>query len=114
MSLGLPNHSGNRQKVEFKAHQIAEDIFCNRLDSSLARYNAERILAIEDNISPEVAIAIDLVQLWAKYCQIKKGSVAPGTWKDGYMVMSSHIERCPYKALDQAQKLFDWSTESYT
>lgn len=114
LSLGLADNPDNRQKAEFKAHQIEEDIFYNRLDFTLARYKAERILAIEENLSAEVAIAPNLVQLWAKYCQVKKGSVAPGTWKNGYMVMSSHIERCPYKALDQAQKLFDWSTANLT
>lgn len=114
LSLGLADNAGNRQKAEFKAHQIEEDIFYQRLEPTLARYRAERVLAIEEKLSPSVAIALDLVQLSARYCEVKKASVAPGTWKNGYMVMSSHIERCPYKTLDQSQKLFDWSTANLT
>lgn len=113
LSLGLSDNPVNRQKAEFKAYQIEEDIFYDRLDITLAKYKAERVLAVVDNPSP-AAIATDLVQLWAKYCEVKKSSVAPGTWKNGYLVMTSHLSRCPHKTLDKAQKLFDWSIANLT
>jgi len=114
LSLGLADNPGNRHKAEFKAHQIEEELFYDRLDPTLAKYKVERVLAVVPELKQSAVINIELPELWAKYCQVKKDTVAPGTWKNGYLVMSSHIERCPYKALDDAQKVFDWATANLT
>lgn len=110
LSLGLPDTPTNRRVAELKAGQIEADIFYNSFDESLAKYKPQSALTTVTPTYTHPEPEVSLKQIWERYCEVKKPGLAPGTWRNGYMVNTAHLERCPYSSVDEAQKIFDWAT----
>jgi integrase len=109
LSLGIPDGKAERKAAEAKAKLIESDIAYDRFDETLAKYKPQcHLSTVLENITP------DLVRLWEKYCEVKKPNCAPGTWKNGYMVMTKHLNKCPEKSLQKAQFIYDWAINNLT
>jgi integrase len=112
ITLGLDDTPENRLLAEAKAKMIEADIWFERFDYTLAKYRPDYIKLVESATTPKEACSI--VELWNKYAEVKRPSCAPGTWKNGYMVVSSHLSKCPFKTLEDAQSIFEWATSNLT
>ncbi|NEP19690.1 MAG: DUF3596 domain-containing protein, partial [Leptolyngbya sp. SIO4C1] len=107
ISIGLPDTPTNRIVAEQRARQIQLDIISDNFDETLAKYKPES--AKRAKPEPAKPAPPSLSALWENYCEVKRPIVAPGTWRNGYQVNTSHLERCPYGSLAEAQKIFDWA-----
>lgn len=104
LSMGLPDTPTGRIVAQQKAHQIQLDILSGNFDDTLAKYKTNPVE------TPKAKPAVPpLPELWERFCEVKKLTVAPGTWRNGYCVNTAHLERCPHKHLKDAQKIFDWA-----
>jgi integrase len=103
-SVGLPDTPTGRMVAQQRASQIQLDILSGNFDTTLAKYKTAPT-------EPEKAkpTAPSLPELWEKFCEVKEPVVAPGTWRNGYCVNTSHLGRCPHKQLKDAHKVFDWA-----
>jgi len=62
---------------------------------------------------PHIPVSLD--DIWQQFCKVKKSTVAPSSWKNGYLVMSRHLARCPIpKTLDNADAIYDWAVANLT
>lgn len=108
--LGLPDTPQNRKLAKAKAQKIEADITYERFDFSLESYQ-------QINPNP-VTKRNTLLDLYQKYIEVKKKTVRPGTWKNGYLVMLSHLKRSPFSQIDPgnddgyAQSLYDWASQN--
>lgn len=113
LSIGLPDTRTNRIVAEQRAKQIELDIISGNFDETLDKYRSPSARKVFEEKAiktpPEVPT---LPALWERYCDVRQPVVAPGTWRNGYKVNTSHLNRCPYKKLDEAQQIFDWATAS--
>lgn len=116
LSLGLDDTPANRAVAEYKAQQIENDLKCGQFDESLNKYKIFNHLSAVRPKQPaeDAKPAIAIPELWEKYSETKKPTCSPGYWKNTFLVFQSHLEKCPYQSLEDAQGLFDWSTQNLT
>lgn len=57
---------------------------------------------------------VNLLTLWQKYAAVRKHQVSPSTYKNTYLVIESHLTRCPHKTTSKACEIFDWANENLT
>lgn len=115
LTLGLADNSENRKEAEKRARTIELDILSDNFDHSLKKYQSKTYLTLVEPIKQKQEP--NLNGLWQKYCQIKKNSCAPGTWKNGYLVMTRHLNRCSVEKsldLDNAASIYDWAISNLT
>ncbi|KAM3091229.1 tyrosine-type recombinase/integrase [Phormidesmis sp. 146-35] len=114
--LGLPNTSENWAIAEAIARQMERDHVMEALPETVegikAKYLPKSHLTVVEAIKPIPAIA--LPELWSQYIETKRPTCAPGTWKNGYLVMTRHLESCPHSTLDDSQKIYDWAIATLT
>ncbi|MEB3886152.1 tyrosine-type recombinase/integrase [Lyngbya sp. CCY1209] len=116
ISLNLTCTPANRKIAEEKARFIQEEIEAGRFDYSLERYK------IKANPEPPPGKPTPkhatLSGLYQRYIDTKKSTASPGTWKNGYLVMSRHIERSPFRDTEitaiLGQEVYDWAIEKLT
>lgn len=107
LSIGLPDSPTNRIVAQQTAGQIQLDIISGNFDDTLAKYKPA------SSQPQEVLVKIPSIpELWDSFCEIKRQTVAPGTWRNGYCVNTRHLARCPYNKLEDAQKIYDWAVTS--
>jgi len=112
LTLGLADTPENRVEGDRKARVIELDILTDNFDSTLKKYQHKTHLAIVESIKQKQP---SITELWQKYCEIKKPTCAPGTWKSGYLIMTNHLNRCPVeKSLEQAPAIYDWAIANLT
>lgn len=112
LTLGLSDNVENRKEAERKARVIELDILSDNFDPTLNKYRSKSYLRIVEPTENPKPITLD--DLWSKYCEVKKPTLSPGTWKNGYLVMTKHLSRCPEKSLDQSAKIYDWALANLT
>ena len=114
--LGLKDNLTNRKFAEAKAQQIEADILYERFDPTLERYKSQKTVKIEQPKPSQT-----LSGLYKQYIEIRRSTVRPGTWKNGYKVMLGHIQRSPFAEIHPdkdttgyAQKMLDWASQTLT
>jgi len=111
LSLGIDDTKLNRKLAEQKIHQIELDILSGNFDFTLAKYKPQTHLAVIEHINPKQEISVP--ELWEKYQAFKKPNCAPGTWCS-FVLHGKHLNKCPYKSLEEASNIFDWIVENNT
>ena len=115
LTLGLTDNLENRKEAEKKARTIELDILSDNFDSTLKKYQHKTYLTVVEPIKQKQEPTLN--ELWREYCQIKKNSCAPGTWKNGYFVMTRHLDRCLVEKsldLDNSAAIYDWAVSNLT
>lgn len=113
LTLGLADTPENRIKAKRKARTIELDILTDNFDPTLKKYHPKTHLTIVEPIKQKHEPTI--TELWERYCEVKKPTCAPGTWKSGYLIMTNHLNRCSVeKSLDQAPAIYDWAIANLT
>lgn len=96
------------KKVQRVAWQIEEDIKAGKLDTTLARYQAEfkpQLTVI--TVTP--AKNLDLGELWSRYCDYKKPLVSPTTdTKEFQRKYTHHINSLPTRDLNESVSIRDY------
>jgi integrase len=113
LTLGLDDTPGNRAIAQAKAKQIESDILYERFDLTLNKYRPEHMRMVNAE-QTETFTDKNLKEVWREFSAAKKNNCAPGTWKNGYMVITSHLSRCPYDTVDDAQEIADWAQANLT
>ncbi|MUL36366.1 site-specific integrase [Gloeocapsopsis dulcis] len=113
IAIGLADTPENRIEAERKARTIELDILTDNFDPTLKKYQPKTHLTVIESVKQKQEPSI--TELWAKYCEVKKPTCAPGTWKSGYLIMTKHLNRCPVeKSLDQSAAIYDWAIANLT
>jgi len=110
ISTRLEATKENYRKVQVAAWQMEEDIKLGRIGSTLqAHLEKFRPKPIKTIAAPKPAQQLDLEQLWDRFCEYKKASLATTTYKKEYRgKYSNHIAHLPTKDLADAIAIRDW------
>lgn len=95
----------NLKKVQIVAWTIEEDIRLGHLDTTLERY--------QEVFRPKLTLvkttkAVELGELWDRYCEYRKPQVAATTFKKEYLLKyGNHIKALPTRDLSQSVAIRD-------
>jgi len=102
----LDDSPENRKLAEAKAKQIEADIACERFDPTLAKYRPQTHLTLVKPIE-EPQTALTLAPLWEKYTEYRRPHIAETTLKLNYAKITNHIQKLPFKEIDDAIAIRD-------
>ncbi len=108
-ALLLPDNSECRAIAELKAKELELELALGKFDGNLEKFRPP----IAPQIS-QVKVSLTLIDLWQEYANFRKLQISPSTWKNGYLVMSSHCCRCPVQDLQKAIDISDWAISNLT
>lgn len=103
LSLGWADNKITRKSAEFKARQIEEDIYKDRLDPTLIKYKPQSALNIITPITPTEP-ELTLKNLWQQYSGYKALSASPKTINGTYEPVAAHLAKCSTDGLKDAVK----------
>jgi len=89
LSVGLPDTPTGRMVAQQRASQIQLDILSGNFDTTLAKCKTAPVEPVKAKPT-----APPIPELWEKFCEVKEPVVAPGTWRNGYCVNTSHLAAC--------------------
>ncbi len=87
------------------AHTISTDISAGIFDRTLEKYKPASTATLKAIAAQKDFLLYDL---WAKYVNNKSGQVSKTTLVKTYGLVSSALEVCPYKRLDQSIDIKNW------
>jgi integrase len=110
ISTRLEATKENHRKVQIIAWQIEEDILLGRIDNTLQAHLGQFRPKPKQNLVPPITTQqLDLEQLWDRFCEYKRVSLATTTYKKEYRgKYSNHIDKLPTKDLADAIAIRDW------
>ncbi|BCL34593.1 hypothetical protein NSMS1_10400 [Nostoc sp. MS1] len=100
---GLADTPENRKKAQIVAWQLEEDIRTGQLDPTLESYKQQ--------FRPKITVVkkVDLLELWASYCEYKRPQLAPTTYQRDYIrKYAHHIRQLPTKDPRDAVAIRDY------
>lgn len=103
LSLGWADNKITRKSAEFKARQIEEDIYKDRLNPTLVKYKPQSALNIITPITPTEP-ELTLKNLWQQYSGYKALSASPKTINGTYEPVAAHLAKCSTDGLKDAVK----------
>lgn len=103
ISTRLDPTQENLKKVQRVAWEIEEDIKLGCLDPTLEKYHQQfrpKLTIVKSTL------AVDLGELWDRYCEYRKPQVAETTYKKEYLLKyANHIKELPIKDLSRAAEI---------
>lgn len=109
LSLKSPDTPANRKVAEALASRIEVEYLTGQFDPTLDRYRPKSFEMTE----PEKELTLQ--ELWWRYQEARKKSVSPTTYKNTYLTVNSHLQRCPYTNVSKdAVKIQDWAIANLT
>lgn len=113
LTLGLDDTPENRKEAEKRSRTIELDILSDNFDPTLNKYRSKSYLTLVEPVNTKPAVSLD--DIWQQFCEVKKSVVAPGSWKNGYPIVTRHLARCPVpKTIDNADAIYDWAVANLT
>lgn len=104
----MPDSPTNRTVAEAIARKIELEYLTGQFDPTLERYKPKGYQV--EGLKTDLTIQ----ELWQRYAEARHKSVSPSTFKNTYLVMGSHLIRCPYQNLKDAIAIQDWAIANLT